>query len=93
MWRLLMELLGYLFPVENVSGEVVVTGKDSLSLKLPRCPKDISVYFKDEGNLVPCNPCQDDLIWVTEKCGKRNHKLLIKWQVDGIRTVVWNIKY
>lgn len=93
MWCFLRKLLNFFFPIKEESGEIFVAGKSSFSVNLVDHPEEIQVFFKDDCNLVPCNPSQDDLVWFFEDCGSCHHKLTIKWDVDGVRTIVWMVKY
>jgi|HubBroStandDraft_5_1064220.scaffolds.fasta_scaffold75559_2 hypothetical protein len=88
------------------SGELTVTGKNSTRIPLVRWPREVKVYFKGEPTHVPCHPHHPDeleyeVIGVDEdpkqhhKPGHHHHDrqffLLIKWNVSGIREIVWYV--
>ncbi len=85
---------------EDLTGELYVTGKDCLSVKLKASPKEVIVFFKDECVEVPCNPGQCDSVeWVLQKDhehGEHHHhhyKLNITWDVSSARSVCWAVRY
>lgn len=93
MFNLLEKLWNLLFPVEELGGETLVTGCDFFSVDLLKHPKNVKVFFAEECKHVPCNPAGDSLIWYVEEFGPCHHRLTVKWNVDGMRTILWKVKY
>lgn len=86
-------ILNFLFPPKekDLSGKLYVSGEGSLEITFKECNEAVCVYFDDESNIVPCNPGTEDFLnWhiVDEGC---YYKLVIAWDVYGVRTIVWNI--
>jgi len=74
------------------SGELFVSGKDSITLHLKKCPCDIRLFFKDECVMTPCSPKQmDSFNWELTNDGC--WQLKISWEVSGARVLVWNVCY
>ncbi len=93
MFNLLERLWNFLFPVEELGGEIVVTGSDFFCVDLLKHPKHVKVSFVEECRNVPCNPAGDNLVWFVEDFGPCHHRLTIRWSVDGMRTILWKVKY
>lgn len=78
------------------SGELIVTGKDSIHIPLDRLPSEVKVHFKDEYELAPCNPHNADWLEyavhssITSRSG---YVLIIKWDVSGVREIKWHAAY
>ena len=86
------------------SGELIVSGKDKVVISLHDFPSKVSVAFTDEPVLVPCSPKHADMLeWEIEKrsckCKHGKNKkhtcvdLVIKWNVNGVRDVKWEVYY
>jgi hypothetical protein len=78
------------------SGELVVTGKNSIRIPLERMPTEVKVHFKDEVEMVPCNP--HDVDWLEYEIHLSNvhhtgRVLFIKWSVSGVREIAWHASY
>lgn len=84
------------------SGELFVIGKDKAVIHLRDFPSHLVVSFKDECEIIPCNPHHyDSLEW--EVCLPHHHHhthhsthhftLVIKWQVTGVREIHWAAYY
>jgi hypothetical protein len=70
------------------SGELIVINVGEAQIELDGLPIKMIVGFSDRGDIiVPCNPHHfDKLDWEV------NHNILIiKWQVNGIREVKWDV--
>lgn len=79
------------------SGELFVTGQDSLTINLSDYPSQVKVHFKDQCKVVPCNPHHNDnLEW---EVVHNPHSLLkdfmlkITWDVSDVREIVWHVYY
>lgn len=89
------------------SGELIVTGKDSIRILLHGYPREITVRFKHDHHPVPCNP--NDADWLEYEVvhededprlhahpGHHHHDrqfyLSIKWDVSGVREIVWFVE-
>lgn len=83
-------------PIENQqAGELVVTGKDEITIALKCHPTHVKTKFSDECNIVPCDPDHEDhLEWevTTSECGSQ-FSLHIEWDVSGVRTIAWTVCY
>lgn len=77
------------------SGELIVTGKEEVEIPLRNFPSYVKVTFKDHCIVVPCNPQNfDELEWeVIKHCHKDHYKLHIKWNVTGVREIVWTVYF
>lgn len=73
------------------SGELIVTGKDEAKIVLRSFPIKVKVDFKDECDIIPCNPHHhDELEWeVRHNHNHTGHVLIIKWHVSGVREITW----
>lgn len=69
------------------SGELIVTGTHNAQIKLNSQPVRLTVSFSDNGEIfTPCDPGYNDkLDWTIS-----NRILSIRWQVFGIRAVIWS---
>jgi hypothetical protein len=78
------------------SGELIVTGKDSIHIPLERLPAEVKVRFKDVYDIVPCNPHNvDTLEFEVHSTNTHHHRfvLIIRWDVSGVREIVWESFY
>jgi hypothetical protein len=69
-----------------MSGELIVTGNNSIQFQLAGKPIRIAIDFADSNStLVPCNPQSNDTLdWTIN-----GNILTISWQVSGIREIKW----
>ena len=77
-------------------GELVVTGKNSIRIPLDGFPKSIKVYFKNVSEIVPCNPNDVDFVECdihTSNSTRSGYILLIKWNVSGVREIVYEATF
>jgi hypothetical protein len=84
------------------SGELIVSGHDKVIISLHDFPSRVSVAFGDDPIIIPCSPKHADMLeWevVKHHCKCRKNKkhscieLIIKWEVNGVRTVQWDVSY
>jgi len=75
------------------SGELIVTGEDSLHIPLDRNPAKVKVDFKDEVDMVPCSPHNVDSLEFTVHDHKNKFVLIIRWSVTGAREIKWQVLY
>jgi hypothetical protein len=75
------------------SGEIVVSGQDSLEVILHKKPKCVKLYFKDDCNVTPCNPVHFDSLTYSIEKNVCKYILKIDWNVASIRTIVWHIHF
>ncbi len=77
------------------SGELIVTGEDKVEIVLRGEPAQVAVKFKDTCVIVPCNPQHyDDLEYeVVKHHHKHHYTLVIRWNVSGVREIVWTVCY
>ena len=81
------------------SGELIVTGKDQVVIKLDGPPAEVKCYFKDDIEVVPCSPHHADALEyeVVEKETFFDlfvkFVLVIKWNVHDVRTIIWEAAY
>lgn len=80
-----------------LSGELVVVGTNSLSIPLERMPAEVKVHFKDNLELVPCNPHHADTLEYAVHTIFNSHRykyaLIISWKVSGVREIKWKASY
>lgn len=78
---------------ETEGGELVVSGCHKIKISLNgRHPKEVDVRFLDECTTNPCNPVTfDELSYIVST--KQGVYLIIQWDVQGVRTIGWNVKY
>lgn len=73
------------------SGDIIVTGKDHIEIKLKRFPSYVKVVFKDHCVIVPCNHQNfDHLEWEVFQNDDGCIKLHISWHVTGVREISWH---
>lgn len=90
-WNTLTIIWGFFFPPseEKVKGKLFVSGEGYLEFVFNYCPDNVCIYFDDDVP-VPCNPgAEDSLDWIIE--AGRKYKLIIKWSVNGARTIIWKV--
>ena len=82
------------------SGELIVTGKVKATIPLNGIPSEVKVHFKHELEMTPCNPhhrdCLEYEVHTNHHQGHHHHGkfvLLIKWEVSGVREIVWKVSY
>lgn len=79
------------------SGELIVIGKDKAVIPLHGFPCAVKAYFKHNMHLIPCNPNHSDSLEYEVMVAHQNkHKgfvLVIKWNVSGVRDIVWHVHY
>lgn len=78
------------------SGELIVTGKNSIHIHLAKLPGEVKVYFKDECDITPCNPHHVDSLEYEVHASNTHHHgfvLVINWNVSGVREIVWRASY
>jgi hypothetical protein len=89
------------------SGELTVTGNNSAHILLDKHPHEVIVRFVDIEH-VPCDhPHHDHLQYEIETIGEdpkhhhdpghhhhdRQFYLFIKWEVVGVREIIWHVRY
>lgn len=73
----------------KISGNLIVSGKDSIKIALEDEPKYVTVEFEGDCNVMPCNPKHyDQLTWRLEDL-----KLIIEWDVSNIRHIAWTVRF
>lgn len=81
----------------NLFGELVVTGTDEVCIALNGNPAHFWASFKDDCEVVPCNPHHFDALEFfvdTRFNGYHPHYVLvIKWKVSDTRKVFWEALY
>jgi hypothetical protein len=75
------------------SGELIVTGEDSLHITLEKNPAEVKVDFKDEVDLVPCSPHNVDSLEFNVVDHHNKFVLVIRWAVTGAREIKWQALY
>lgn len=78
------------------SGELIVTGKNFIHIPINRFPSEVICCFKDEFELVPCNPHDVDYLEYEVHASntvRTGFILLIKWSVSGAREIKWQVSY
>lgn len=76
------------------SGELIVTGKDEISVILRGIPAKVHVHFEHEHEAVPCNPHHhDELSWELNTSNPLKISLIISWEVTGVREIKWTVLY
>lgn len=80
-----------------LSGELIVVGTDALSIPLEKMPAEVKVFFKDDLELVPCNPHHADILEYSVHKINNSHRfkyeLRISWSVSGSREIKWHADY
>lgn len=78
------------------SGELIVTGTNSIHIPLDRMPAEVKAHFKDEAEMTPCNPHDVDYLEYAVHTSNSHHRgfvLVIKWSVSGVREIKWHVSY
>jgi hypothetical protein len=79
------------------SGELVVSSKGDVNILLEKLPAEVKVHFKHEKEIVPCNPSHVDELQYSVHTNNNSHHykfvLIIKWNVSGVREIVWEALY
>jgi len=75
------------------SGELIVTEKNNIHIPLDNAPAEVKVHFKDECEMVPCNPHDVDLLEFFVKNFNDKFVLVIRWSVSGVREIKWQVFY
>ena len=80
------------------SGDLIVSGKNSIHIPIDHLPDEVRVFFKDEEDMIPCNPHADSLeysVHTSEHEHKHHHKfvLIINWSVSGVREIGWHVSF
>jgi hypothetical protein len=86
-------------------GELIVSGKDSVKIKLMDNPRYIDVHFRHHHHHHPCSPIghKDFYDWEVDRIAIRNkffffkpkytYYLVIKWNVADSRLIEWECKF
>jgi len=77
-------------------GELVIVGKNTINIPLDSLPRHYKAYFKNECEIVPCNPQDVDFIECdvhASNTTRGGYVLVIKWSVSGVRDVVYEVSY
>ena len=74
------------------SGELTVSGTNSIHISLEHMPAEVKVYFEDDDRLIPCNPHVDTLEYSVHTTNTHRHGfvLIINWSVSNLREVRWH---
>ncbi len=78
------------------SGELIVTGKDYITIDLRGLPAKAHAHFIHELQITPCNPHhRDELEWEVHNSNTDHSSfvLVISWSVTGVREVRWSVEY
>jgi hypothetical protein len=75
------------------SGELIVTGTDQVTIDLNDFPSEVKVHFKDEAQIVPCNPHHLDTLEFEVQTTVSGFVLLVKWSVTNVREIKWHVAY
>ncbi len=78
------------------SGELIVTGKDQAVIPLRGLPHRVTCHFTHPQDPVPCNPHHEDWLEYSVHHSFSHHggfSLHIKWEVTGVREIVWHAHY
>lgn len=78
------------------SGELIVTGKNSIKIPIERFPSEVRCYFKDEFEVLPCNAGDVDFLEYdvhTSNTHLTGFILVIRWSVSGAREIKWQVSY
>jgi hypothetical protein len=91
------------------TGELVVTGQGKIEIDLGRhAPKKVKIKFKDECQIIPCNPHHYDELRGKIKNHHHPHRhdrrhdhcnhhdryvLTIQWHVSNVRIIEWIAYY
>lgn len=81
----------------ELSGELLVTGKNEAIINIVRDPERVHVHFVGDPEIVPCNPVHTDwLEWRVceiERHHKKDFVLIINWGVTGVRKIFWHVHF
>ena len=99
LWRAWYKLWNKQKPKKHhkkLSGELIVTGKDYVSIFLgEKSPKDVSVKFKGHCHTSPCNPSHYvDLSYSIVSShyeALECYSLQIFWHVTDVRVIDWQV--
>jgi len=79
------------------SGELIVTGTNSLTITLDSFPSSTKVKFKDEHHEhAPCDPGNVDYVSCDAHVSntvQSGFVLIIQWSVSSVREIVWHVYY
>lgn len=76
------------------SGELIVTGHNSVNIDLIAFPAEVHVKFKhDLSEPAPCNPGNVDVLTYTVQTVTNIVVLTISWNVSAIREIIWYVSY
>jgi hypothetical protein len=79
------------------SGELIVTGENSITIPLSGFPVEVHAKFKDCGpEAVPCDPGNVDFLSCDVHTSNTHHSgfvLVISWSVSSVREIVWHAGY
>ncbi len=72
------------------SGELIVTGKDTVDIRLKHQPNETSVHFEDVCEAIPCDPRDFDFLEYELHYIHHHFVLRITWDVSRVRTIHWS---
>jgi hypothetical protein len=78
------------------SGELIVTGKNSIHVPVNKFPSEVKCRFKDEFAAIPCNPDDADRLEyeiIVSTTTPTTFTLFINWKVTGVREIKWEVAY
>jgi hypothetical protein len=89
------------------SGELTVSGNGTTRIILRGQPRNTRVWFKHDHNPIPCNYNDDQLNWYVDhedEDPRRHHDmphihhdrqwvLIISWNVEGVRDIIWSVSF
>lgn len=77
------------------SGELIVVGSDQVTIKLRECPSGVKCRFRHEHHIIPCNPNHSDSLEYEVRFSHKHkcYVLNIKWEVSGVREILWHVHY
>jgi hypothetical protein len=106
MWNKLVSILRHFWQVivnwflakelAMQNGELVVSGKNSISIPLNGFPSEHGAKFIDVCQIVPCNLQDVDYLECdvhTSNSVKNGFVLVISWSVSGTREIEWHAYY
>lgn len=73
------------------SGELIVTGKDRVDIKLHHQPNHITARFGDNCEPIPCDPRDFDFLEYELHHIDGRFVLRITWDVAQMRTIFWEV--
>lgn len=88
-------LIGRLSGVIMQSGELIVIGSGEITIKLRECPSGIKCRFRHEHHIIPCNPQHSDSLEYEVRVSRKHegYVLVIRWEVSGVREILWRTHY